>query len=122
MADSTTTLNNSNKVAAPGAGAAIATITTPAAGTYAVRVTVALAGTVVIAADAANFQLQGGATVLGTIGNPGAVGSYGPFEFDVTMDGATNLTVNAIGAATAGTEYSATITAEPLGIGKLVTL
>lgn len=122
MANTTTTLNASGKAAAPGAGAAIATLTTPAAQTYAVRVRVGLAGAVAIAADAANFQLQAGATVLGTFGNPGAVGEWGPYAFDVTVDGATSLTVNAIGAATAGTEYSATIIAEPLGTGKLVSL
>ena len=122
MANSTTTLNASGKQAAPAAGLAVATLATPVAGTYAVRVWIGLAGTLTVTTDAANFELLAGATVIGTIGNPGTAGMWGPFAFDVTMDGASSLTVNAIGAATASSEYSATILAEPLGIGKLVGL
>jgi hypothetical protein len=122
VADSSTTLNASGKQAAPTTGLAIATLTTPAAGTYAVRVYIGLAGTLTATTDANNVELLAGATVIGTIGNPGTAGEWGPFPFDVTMDGASNLTVNAIGAATASSEYSATIIAEPLGTGKLVSL
>lgn len=122
MADSTTTLNASGKQAAPTAGLAIATLTTPPAGPYAVRVFVGLAGTLTATTDANNVQLLAGATVIGTIGNPGTAGEWGPFPFDVTMDGVSSLVVSAIGAATASSEYSATIIAEPLGIGKLVDL
>lgn len=122
MADSTSTLNASGKQAAPTAGLAIATLATPAAGNYAVRVYVGLAGTLTVTTDANNVELLAGATVIGTIGIPGIAGEWGPFPFDVTMDGASSLTVNAIGAATAASEYSATIIAEPVGIGKLVSL
>ncbi len=120
MADSSTTLSASGVAANPTAGTAVATLTTPAAGSYAVRVWVGLGGTLLATTDANNFQLKAGSTVIGVaFGNPGVVGQFGPFLFDVVMDGASSLTVNAVANASgASAEYSATIEAMPTGTGR----
>lgn len=119
MADSTTTLTASGVAANPTAGTAVATLTAPAAGAYAVRVWVSLGGTLVATTDANNFQVKAGATVIGLIGAPGVAGNYGPFPYDVVMDGASNVTVNAVANASgASAEYGATIEAMPTGTGR----
>lgn len=121
MAVTSSTLAASGKAAAPGAGAAVATLTTPAAGSYAVRVWVGLAGTLAAITDANNVTVTAGAVSV-TLGIPGAAGHYGPFEFQATLDGSTSVVVSATGAATASSEYSATVLAEPISVGKNVTL
>lgn len=118
---SSTTRNASGKQVAPTAGTAIATLTTPAAASYAVRVFVGLGGTGLLAADANNFTVTAGA-VSATLGVPDTDGMYGPFEFVMALDGSTSVVVSATANATAGVEYTATILAEPLGVGKLVSL
>lgn len=123
MATSTSTLNASGKTAAPAAFAAIATLAAPPAGTYRVLVWVGLAGAVAIATESNNVQVVAPADFALTLGVPGAVGQYGPFGFEWTADGVNTLSVTAGAlAATAATEYSATILAEPMRAGKLVTL
>lgn len=123
MATTTSTLNAAGKQAAPAAFAAIATLSAPPAGMYRVHVFVGLAGAVNIATEADNFQIVAPADFSITLGVPGAVGHYGPFDFVWTADGVNTLSVTAGAAsATLGTEYSATILAEPLGVGKLVSL
>lgn len=123
MATTKSTLSAAGKAAAPAAFAAIATLAAPPAGTYRVHVFVGLAGTVNIATEADNVQIVAPADFSITLGVPGAVGQFGPFDFVWTADGVNTLSVTAgASAATAGTEYSATILAEPLGTGKLVSL
>jgi hypothetical protein len=123
MATSTSTKNAAGKAAAPAAFAAIATLAAPPAGTYRVTVYVGLAGAVAIATETDNVQIVAPSDFSITLGVPGAVGEYGPFNFVWTADGVNTLSVTAGAAnATAGTEYSATILAEPLGVGKLVSL
>lgn len=100
-------LNAGANVTAPGAGAAIATLAAPPKGVYEVRVA-AKTGAGTVAADDGNVQLKAGATVL-----VGAVPTSGQeIVLDrVTLDGATALTLNAVGAATAAVVYTGRITA-----------
>lgn len=102
----------SGSVVAPGAGATIATTAALAAGTYDVAWEVGLQGAAA-AADANNFQLFAGATLLETSVNPGAAGEYAQLTARVTIPAATAISVKALGAGTAAVTYSATITATP---------
>ena len=123
MASSTSTLNASGKAAAPAAFAAIATLAAPPAGFYRVQVLVELAGSVSITNEANNVQIVAPADFSLTLGVGGVAGEHGPFSFVWHADGVNTLSVTAGASnATAGTEYSATIMAEPLGTGKLVAI
>jgi hypothetical protein len=93
-------------VTTPGAGATIATSAALAAGTYTVKWTVTLGGTPA-AADANNFQLFNGATLVATSVNLGAIGDYPQADVQVTVVSGAVLTVKALGAGTAGAIYSA---------------
>ncbi|MFD5107131.1 hypothetical protein [Streptomyces cinereoruber] len=110
-------VSDGGTAAAPAAGAAVATIASGGlpAGLYDIEVFVGMAGTLAAAADTSNMALKYGATTLidriayaanGT-SNPVA----GPYRFRATLDGSAALTVNAVGAATASSTYTATITA-----------
>lgn len=108
----------SGVASAPTAGTAVATMAAGSlpAGTYAVSIWVSIAGTTSAAADANNMNVKAGATSLIAnlpfdTGNAGATTNGGPYSFNHTFDGATNLTVNAVGNATAGSSYSALIVA-----------
>lgn len=97
----------------PGAGAAIATIAAGSLpkGKYRVAVFPAFGGT---AGTVNDMQLKKGATVVGTLSVQAAVNTpYARQDFEqVTLDGATALTVNAV-AGGAGV-YLAVITATKL--------
>jgi len=103
-------------VAAPGAGVTVLNIAAGslAAGSYLCYVTVGLAGTSA-AADINNMQISG----PGTGGNKGLIvpgnGSWPQdvFVLNVPAGNGTALKVSAIGAATAGTTYSAEISLVP---------
>lgn len=107
------TVGVGGSAAAPGAGAAVATLTTPPAGTYRVQVFAGLGvGAAGAAAENLNMQLQAGATVISKLAMAELqAASNFCGEFILTLDGATSLTVNAVGAATAATVYIAQITA-----------
>jgi hypothetical protein len=82
----------------PGAGATLATIVAGSlsAGIWRVKAYVGQTGTLA-ATDAANVQLKMGAAVVSALPVPGTVaGLYGPFTFEVTLDGATALTLVAV--------------------------
>lgn len=114
MATSTTTRTASGKVAAPVAFTAIATLAAPPAGVYRVQVFVGLTGAVNIANEANDVQIVAPSDFSVPLGVPGAVGHYGPFEILWQADGTNSLSVQTgAAAATAGTEYSATILAQP---------
>lgn len=118
--DSQATVQASAKATAPGIGAAVATLTAPPAGLYEISGTVSIAGTTVGATDSHNFSLKAGSTVLLTnipIGVQATTGADGAAPFGpvlVHLDGATNVTVNAVAAATASSVYAAQV------IGRLV--
>jgi hypothetical protein len=100
------------RVVAPGAGATITSVILPQ-GTWLIKWTVELDGAAA-AADLNNFKLNyGGANPLNSL-NPAAAGTY-PQQDQTTIAGAGTLTVSvqAIGAGTAGVGYSASITAIP---------
>jgi hypothetical protein len=98
--------------AAPGAGAAVATLVSGSlpAGLYDIQVYVGLSGTLA-AADNANMEFREGASVVSRLAVPGAAGHFGPFELRRRLDGSTALSVNAVGASTASSVYYANILA-----------
>lgn len=101
------TLAAAGNVTAPGAGAAIATLAAPPAGAYEIRVSLERGGAASVAADIGNFAIKKGATTLVAAAQAGA-----DIVLErVTLDGASAVTVNAVGAATAGVVYSASIRA-----------
>lgn len=118
--DSQATVQAAAKASAPGAGAAVATLTTPAAGLYEISGTLSITGATAVATDSHNFALKAGATTLLTnipIGMISTTGMEGAVPFGpvlVHLDGATSVTVNAVSAATASSVYAAQI------IGRLV--
>lgn len=106
------------KTAAPGVGAALATITTPAAGYYRLEAWFGLSGTLA-AVDATNAELRAGSTVLVSLANSGVVSASGnavagPFTCYRALDGTTSVTVNATAASTAGSVYHVTLIATKL--------
>lgn len=110
-------LANGAKTAAPGLGAALASITTPPAGYYQVDIWAGLSGTVA-AVDASNFEYRKGSTVIAVLavsGNgTGASASNtanGPFTFFTNLDGVTTISVNATAASTASSVYHCTMIA-----------
>lgn len=102
---------------APTAGTAIATLAAPAAGLYEYNIWIAISGTATTAAaDSNNMNVKAGSTTIFPLlsfncSTAGNVTNGGPFSFQLTMDGATNITVNAVGNATTATTYSTTIIA-----------
>lgn len=106
------TLTNSGSATAPGAGAAIATITAPPAGVYKVNVTIVLSGTAETALT--NLRLRENAATIATA-LPSLSAAAGPvnlcFDRVEVNDGGGNLDVIAIAAATAGSVYSVVLQA-----------
>lgn len=113
-----TSLATGAKTAAPGVGAALATLTTPPAGYYRIEIWTGLSGTLA-AVDASNFELRYGATVVAVLANSGAItasgnADAGPFTLHKALDGATTVTVNATAASTASSVYHCTLIATKL--------
>ena len=99
-------------VTAPGVGAAVATLAAPRKGVWKVKIDAGISGNAV--ADLGNLQVKKGAAVLVPQIPTGANGGSEEFVLDeVTFDGVTALTVNAIGAGTAAIEYNVAIEATP---------
>lgn len=100
---------------APAANAAIATIASGSlpAGYYKIHAEIDIDAGVPAVAERDNMELRAGASVLKRIIiNPVASGAIGIVrEFYRTLDGATALTINANGAATASVVYRASLTA-----------
>lgn len=104
----------SGQVVAPGAGAAIATTAALVGGTYSVNWTVGLQGAAA-AADANNFKLVDSNGVVLVSVNPGAAGEFPQIQTEVTIANGTTVSVQAIGAGTAGVTYSADVSVTPTG-------
>ena len=106
-------LNVRGSVAAPAANTTIVS-TLPQPGRYLVNWTVEIEGAVA-AADGDNMKLLFGATTLLIADYPPVAGSYPQpqVQVDVPVGNTAFFTVKSIGAATAGTTYSAQITAIP---------
>lgn len=113
----TSSLVATGSATAPTAGTNIVTLAAPAAGTYQIEIWISASGTATTAAaDSNNMNLLAGATTVATrlpfnCSTAGNVTNGGPFMFQRTLDGSTNLTVNAVGNATTGTVYSGMIVA-----------
>lgn len=107
-------VGQSARVVAPGAGAVIATIAAGSlpAGTYDVQAKVMLDVGAPAAADANNMEFRRGAGVISALQVLLVIGVYaGTVVFRMVMDGATALSINATGAATAGVGYNAELLA-----------
>lgn len=102
------------RVVAPGAGAAIATIAAGnlPVGTYDFEVRAVLDTGAPVAADINNMEFREGATVVTSLQVLPVITAYSPSrKIRRVMDGATAVSVNATGAATAGVAYTAEIIA-----------
>lgn len=100
-------LHAGGKVTAPTLGQAIATLAAPPAGTYEVQVNAWVSASA--AADASNVELRRAGSALYT---PLIVATQSsPRTYRITLNGAQNLTVNAIAAGTASVVYTAEIVA-----------
>jgi hypothetical protein len=101
------------QVTTPGAGATIATTPALAAGEYRVTLRISYEGTPA-ASDNNNMQWLVSGVVqqqLEIHGGSGANAAYGPFDVSVGASG--TISVQAIGAGTAGAVYAAQIEIEP---------
>lgn len=99
-------------VVAPAATTVIATTGALAAGVYDVQWTVELQGAAA-AGDANNFKLFNGAGAVMGSENAGAAGSYPQPSVRVTVAAGQAVSVQSIGAGTAGVGYTASISATP---------
>lgn len=112
----TSTTSSAN---APGAGATVASIPNLSPGTYEVEVTTFITGTTVATLESDNMQFMIGAAASGKIINPvpGTTGasSNGVFHTRVNLAATTTLSVVAVGAATPGSVYKASIVAQKIG-------
>lgn len=104
------TVQANGSAVAPAANAAIATLAAPASGRYNVVVQFIYGPT---ADGPANVQLKAGATVVAVLPNPATnLALFTSPTYSVVLDGVTALTVNAIAAGGAGSQYFASIVAE----------
>lgn len=102
-----------SKVTAPAANAALASLTGLAVSTqYNITVNLALTAGTPAAADAGNVKLLVGSTVLFNIGNGITLGQLQQFRYTVTTDANGTISLQAIGAGTAGVTYQTQITAD----------
>lgn len=101
---------------APAAGATIATLAAASIvpGTYLINWSVNLSGTLA-AADVDNFKLKSASVALITSSNPDVAGEFPQVQFGpIRLDGTTNVSVAAVGAATAGSIYGADLSLVPV--------
>ena len=106
------------KTTAPTAGTALCTLSSTVlpVGTYEVEVSIGFGAGSPVSADAINFELKAGSTVVaGLMTPPSLSGALKQPVLRVSLDGSTSLTVNAIANATAAVDYLASITATRIG-------
>lgn len=113
-----TTLQFEGSAAAPAANANVLLISAaalPPPGVYQITWRVGLDGTPAAPADLNNFKLVFGSLLLNAV-NDATVGDYlqPPVTIQIPVGNTSTLSVKAIGAATAGTTYSAQIVLTPL--------
>ena len=112
------TIENEGSVASPGAGATIVSITNPTAADLQVTWLVSLAGTPSVT-DLNNFRLMNGATPVLTSDNRGNSGDYPQPGVVITVPAGGTVSVIAIVAGTAGSTYTAVISAAVLAGGAI---
>jgi hypothetical protein len=112
-------LSTEASLVAPAAGATIASIANVPVGVYSISWEVQLIGAAA-AADADNFQLFSGATLLMTSLNAGAAGQYPqtPVQFNLTSQ--QTIAVKALGAGTAGVTYAVQLSVVPVTTGQAI--
>lgn len=110
-ADST---QSSGTSVAPGAGGVIVAAITPGPGTWLVQAATAIGAGVPVAADVGNMQLMKNAGVLSKLTAAINASSLNP-PIRVTLIAGDTLSIQAIGAATAGVAYNATLVATKVG-------
>lgn len=104
------TVENAARAVAPGAGAAIVTLVAPAAGVYDVDIVVGYDAGAPAALELNNMEVQRGGVALFTPLQVFAALNVPVLKkARINFSGANNLTVNSIGASTAGVGYSAAI-------------
>ncbi len=110
-----TTSANFGTATAPALGGAVVTITAPGAGKYQIAVRTGF-GATVAAGDSNNMELRVGGTVISRVITP-AVANSAPAEAvfpRVDVPAATNVSVNATAAGTAGAIYNANLIIQPV--------
>ena len=106
-------------VVAPAAGATIVQLVNLPVGVYTISWQVELIGAAA-AADANNFQLLAGATVLAVSLNAGAAGLYVQVTVQFSLTSVQTVAVKAVGAGTAGVTYAAQVAVAPVTAGQAV--
>jgi hypothetical protein len=108
-----TSVIDTNKVAAPGAGATIATVGPLTSGTYEVEITTFIGGTTVANTEVDNMELRIAGIAVERIINPvpGTTGATNTSKIKFKYDGASTVAVHANAAATASSIYTANIIA-----------
>lgn len=106
-------------VVAPAAGATIVQLANLPVGVYTISWEVELLGAAA-AADANNFQLVAGATVLAVSLNAGAAGSYVQVTVQFQLNSVQTVAIKAVGAGTAGVTYAAQLAVAPVTAGQAV--
>lgn len=107
------TFQHNGQQAAPAANTNITGNATPSPGSYLVNWSVAISGTPASPADVNNFALIYSPSTIGTSVNPAAVGSWNQIPVPLLSNGTSTLHINNVGAATAGTVYSAAFSLSP---------
>ena len=119
--DSQPTVQAGSTAAAPGAGATVATITPGTAGLWEITGSVSISGTTAAAADSNNFKLvQTSTTKIGNIPYevPSTGGGSGTVPIPAVvlqLAAADTVSIQAVGAATAGSVYAAALVARRVG-------
>lgn len=112
------TQENAGQVTSPAAGATIVSVTGLPAGDYSVSWTVELAGTLG-AADANNFQLLNGASVIFASDNQAVAGIYSQPGVVITAPANGTVSIQAIALATVGAVYRAQLVLSLLAGGAI---
>lgn len=100
-------------VVSPGANTTVVQLTSIPAGIYDVTWEVALQGAAA-AADADNFQLKNGATLVEISINPGAAGTYPQVGARITVLAGGTVSIQSVAAGTVGVTYLAQIEIVPV--------
>jgi hypothetical protein len=105
-------MSSAKAVVAPTAGQALVTSLPPSGkGLYRIRVVAYLSAGTPAAADAGNLEFRFGGTALSSVPLVPALNVPTTWETFFASDGATNFSINATAAATAGVAYNVFFTA-----------
>lgn len=114
-----TGLSAEGQVVSPVLGQTIVSLVSVPVGVYAIAWEVELIGAAA-AADANNFGLYAGATLLSTSLNAGAAGQFPQTPVQFSLTSAQTIAVKAIAAGTLGVTYAAQVSVSPVVQGQSV--